>query len=259
MFNKLRTHFGIPGAIAVAALVFAMVGGAWAANKYVITSTAQIKPSVLKKLKGTAGPAGPAGKDGFNGAAGATGPTGAAGGKGADGTGVTTSGFAGEKGTCKSGGVEVKSASPTVNVCNGQTGFTKTLPSGATETGTFAAGPIPSGQSADRAAISFTIPLASSVKAYVQPLPESASQEEKDTAEAACPGSIEEPIANAGFLCVYEGNHFGVALQAAQNPETGESEEAGKVGALLTYFPTKVEEVPVANGSTRGVWAVTAP
>ncbi len=33
MFSKLSTHFGIPGVIAVIALVFAMLGGAYAAKQ----------------------------------------------------------------------------------------------------------------------------------------------------------------------------------------------------------------------------------
>lgn len=52
---------------ATLALVFSMSGGAIAASKYLITSTKQISPKVIKKLKGKAGPAGlpgPVGKEG---------------------------------------------------------------------------------------------------------------------------------------------------------------------------------------------------
>ena len=53
----MRSRFRWPSpsmAIALAALFFALGGGAVAAieHHYVITSTKQIKPSVLKKLKG---------------------------------------------------------------------------------------------------------------------------------------------------------------------------------------------------------------
>jgi len=47
-----------PLIIALAALFLAFGGGAVAANHYLITSTKQIKPSVLKALKGAKGPRG---------------------------------------------------------------------------------------------------------------------------------------------------------------------------------------------------------
>jgi hypothetical protein len=59
--------------VAIVALVFAMTGTGIAASHYMITSTSQIKPSVLKKLKGHAGPVG---KQGLSGAVGLTGPQG---------------------------------------------------------------------------------------------------------------------------------------------------------------------------------------
>jgi len=87
-------------AIAIAALFFALGGGAVAASHhYVITSTKQIKPSVLAKLKGAKGPAGQSatGQVGPQGLQGPSGATGAVGAKGATGaTGVT--GAAGAKG-----------------------------------------------------------------------------------------------------------------------------------------------------------------
>ena len=69
-----------PGtAIALLALFFAMGGTAIAAHHYLITSTKQIKPSVLKSLSGKRGPRGATGATGaigLTGAAGAKGPTG---------------------------------------------------------------------------------------------------------------------------------------------------------------------------------------
>jgi hypothetical protein len=71
--------------IASFALFFALGGTAIAAQHYLITSTSQIKPSVLAKLKGNtgatgvqgpAGPAGPAGPPGSTGSEGPAGPRG---------------------------------------------------------------------------------------------------------------------------------------------------------------------------------------
>lgn len=50
--------------IAALALVLAMSGGALAADRYLITSTKQIAPSVLRHLRGKRGPRGPAGTPG---------------------------------------------------------------------------------------------------------------------------------------------------------------------------------------------------
>ena len=73
--------------VATLALVFAMAGGAAAATHYLITSTKQISPKVLKELKkpgatgargpaGAAGPAGTAGANGTNGTPGTEGKQG---------------------------------------------------------------------------------------------------------------------------------------------------------------------------------------
>jgi hypothetical protein len=81
--NFRRPSSGI--VVAFVALFFALGGSAIAARHYLITSTSQIKPSVLKALQGTtgstgpagtAGPAGPVGPAGSPGPAGPQGPAG---------------------------------------------------------------------------------------------------------------------------------------------------------------------------------------
>ena len=64
MLSAIRKRLTYANVAMTLALVFAMTGGAYAANKYLITSTKQISPKVLKSLKGatgTNGAAGPAG------------------------------------------------------------------------------------------------------------------------------------------------------------------------------------------------------
>lgn len=198
MFALFRSRFGVPGAISVIALIFAMTGGAFAA-KYAVTSTNQIKPSVLKALKGKPGPVGP------QGSAGPLGPTGAA---GKDGASVTASSFIGVKGTCPNGGVEVKSTDGTAFVCNGkaggggQAGLPATLPSGKTETGAWALG---TDDGPSVVPITFNIPLAEAPTAlhYVNKANEEKTGFEEFHARQNCLGSFEAPTAPAGHVCIY--------------------------------------------------------
>jgi len=91
MLSVIRKRLTYTNVALTLALVFAMSGGAYAASRYVITSTKQIKPGVLAQLKGKAGsagsqgPTGPAGPQGATGATGATGPKGETGAQGKEG------------------------------------------------------------------------------------------------------------------------------------------------------------------------------
>jgi|ERR1035437_3948684 hypothetical protein len=98
--NSLRRHLSYANVVATLALVFAMSGGALAASHYLITSTKQIKPSVLRKLKGNTGATGANGATGTTGIAGAAGPKGPQGSKGIQGE----EGYEGEPGTARAYG-----------------------------------------------------------------------------------------------------------------------------------------------------------
>ncbi len=245
MFSTLRNRFGIPGVISVIALVFAMTGGAFAA-KYLITSTKQISPSVLKKLKGAKGPAGAAGS------AGAQGPAGTAGANGKDGavgpTGPTgNTGAQGNKGETGEEGPEGPEGNPWTEL--------GTLPPGETETGVWSFNTmVPSGQLIQPAPISFTIPLAAALPAAnVHLAPEPTN----------CPGTVEDPQAASGHLCVYtqtlEFAKFigkvepAIASISPPGGATGGPGGAGTSGARLVFG---------AEGTPNfgyGFWAVTAP
>ncbi len=83
--NSIRRHLSYANVVATMALVLAMGGTAVAAKHYLINSTSQIKPSVLKKLKGNAGATGAAGVAGAAGTQGKEGPQGKEGSKGLQG------------------------------------------------------------------------------------------------------------------------------------------------------------------------------
>ena len=75
----------LPTVLSATALFFALTGVGFAAGHYVITSTTQIKPSVLAQLRGRTGERGPKGPTGSRGATGAPGATGSPGAPGSAG------------------------------------------------------------------------------------------------------------------------------------------------------------------------------
>ncbi|MGA9285391.1 MAG: hypothetical protein WBV85_08105 [Solirubrobacteraceae bacterium] len=181
MLSKMRKRFSYTNIILTLGLVFAMTGGAYAASKVIITSTKQIKPSVLKQLQGkkgangAAGPAGPAGTAGPQGPAGANGKEGGPGVAGKDGAagtnGVSVSSKTLSKGngTCPEGGAEFTAAeSKKTTACNGSPWVAGgTLPSGRTEAGTWST--TYNAQAAGEpgsSAISYTIPLTEAPEAH---------------------------------------------------------------------------------------------
>jgi hypothetical protein len=226
MFERFHKHVGTAGlVVAIVALIAALGGGAYAATggnsgtsgTKATASAKQGKPGKPGKA-GPAGPAGAAGPAGPQGPAGAKGDTGAAGANGTSGTdgtnGVSVTTSAATSVECPSGGIKVASASPTVEVCNGTTGFTETLPSQKTETGTWATGWGGNETLQQFVSIPFTLPVEPSPEltfAWMTegPSPTVFEGEElkellEEAAENGCPGFDEGvPLADPGHLCVY--------------------------------------------------------
>ncbi len=81
----MRRRMTYANVTATLALVFSTTGGAIAANHYLINSTKQINPKVLKKLKGATGATGRTGASGAPGAPGSSGAKGETGPQGPSG------------------------------------------------------------------------------------------------------------------------------------------------------------------------------
>jgi hypothetical protein len=279
MLSSIRKRLTYANVTMTLALVFAMTGGAYAASKFIITSTKQIKPSVLSQLKGKAGQAGaagaqgPAGPAGPQGAAGAKGENGAPGEKGKDGVSVSGSALSPGQGGCVAGGVSYTSASGSNSVCNGEKGAKGpagspwavggTLPSEATETGTWYFGPVAQSSGVFKATVaSFPIPLSAALAFsqahYISPNDKEVIENEKEEIEevtsTACTGNAGEPKATPSNFCIYAHeltNALTLSGPFTDNPGTG-GPGVGTAGVLQTF------EVTGQGATGYGTWAVTA-
>jgi hypothetical protein len=222
--RSLSRRLNYANVAATLALFFAMTGGALAAKHYLINSTKQINPKVLKKLKGRTGRTGATGKEGPAGKEGPFGPPG-------------KEGPAGKRGAAGKEGTE------------GEPGpLVTTLPSGKTLTGVFQATDALPGKAKGfaEATISFTFPLAASPSVEVIQAGGSATEH--------CPGSAEAPSAASGYLCLFTMSSTGPV--GTYNPGT-EAAGAARNGAIA-FTELECEETP-CNARLVGTWAVTAP
>jgi hypothetical protein len=246
--RAIREPFGTAGLIvALVALVAALGGTALAAAKLNSGQKKEVE-KIAKKYAGKPGAAGAngaAGPQGPAGAAGKDGTNGTAGTNGAPGESVTNKTLAKGSATCPEGGAEFVMGTTKTHACSGTTGFTSTLPSGKTETGTWALTGVPAkGATAfNDASISFPIPLALPAEAeYVITPP-----------TAGCPGSVNEPNAEPGHFCVYEQFNNMEQTGFFNLENISGSAESSKFGDLVA-FQNPGEELGIAFGS----WAVTA-
>lgn len=236
MFSILRNRFGIPGIISVIALIFAMTGGAFAANHYLAGA------GTSKAKHGRPGPRGPRGKTG---ATGATGPAGLAGTNG-------TAGLTGSKGAPGEDG----------------TFSTEPLPEGQSLSGVWSE--LLGAHSSASVSISYPIQVvpAPTVVVYIRPDGESALyfnpvdgevtafvEGEPEVIEEDCPGSPANPKAVPSRVCVYveeeeKAGLNGFGLFGEPNLGTSPDPESGAI------FP--VEDSTAEPGYVKGSWVVTA-
>jgi hypothetical protein len=282
MFSAMRRRVTFANLTATIAVFFALSGGAYAAGKYLITSSKQISPKVLKQLKGQSGSKGAAGAAGAAGPEGKQGPPGAAGEKGGPGP----EGKAGEPGkagsngkngksvviesesaggaNCKEGGssFEVEGSGAKSYACNGKQGpegnIKATLAPGQMEVGAWA-GSTTNEIRRVLVAISFPIPLAESLETkqcatkasvchihFIKP-------GETGVAGEGCGGGTDKaPTAEPGNLCIYvqATENVNEARTGWENPEGGEG--VGTTGEIIKMEPTSETE----GGEGQGTWAV---
>ncbi len=214
MLSRFRERFGTAGLIvSIAALVLALAGGAFAASGGL---TGKQKKEVKAIAKQFAGKPGAPGAQGAQGAAGANGKDGAPGPKGATGSEGAT-GPEGPPGP-----------------------LLETLESGQTETGFWNYFEPEKGSGLVNISYQFRLEAPIGTGSIVVLAPE-----EGETTE--CPGTLEEPQAAPGVLCLY---------QKELDPEV----EATLSTTL--FYPASLTTgaaLPLEGPGGYGSWAVTAP
>jgi hypothetical protein len=285
MLHRFHDRFGTAGVvIGVIALIVALGGSAFAASGGL---TGKQKKEVKAIAKSFAGKEGPAGKDGVAGTNGTNGKDGAPGQQGEPGTdgtdgapgkNVLTTAItnAGLEGHCfETGGTrfQVEGSATKEYVCNGKEGASgsasATLPPGQTEAGSWGvSGMYPTSNNVI-APISFPIPLSEAdveligeeEAGFPPTYPQLHIIKPGDPQTTECPGTVNEPQASAGNLCVYASQLFGIRelfgtlLINVRKPDTT-TIGVTSGGALVVGSSSAGEgEVRV---EVVGSWAVTA-
>jgi hypothetical protein len=244
--SRLHDKFNTPAiVVSVIALVFALVGGAYAASNALTGKQKKEVEKISKKFAGKPGSPGANGPAGAAGPAGAKGDTGAKGDKGDAGTSVVSEefGLAGKDGKCVStGGTKFVSASGPSYACNGKEGSPwtdgGTLPPGALETGTFSFHGTEAENPSVGAALSFPIPLAQEIpRSHIHIF----GVDPEAEFEAACflPGAeFTKPDAKPGEMCIWpavadmESSEINSIVPLQSGPNAG-TENVGPTGGII--------------------------
>jgi hypothetical protein len=217
--RRLPRHLSYANVASTLALLFAMGGSAIAASHYLINSTHQINPKVIRALRG---------KQGRRGESGTAGPAGV---KGAEGQ----RGLEGQRGSEGQRGPEGASA-------------LTPLGSGISESGVFSTGARNTGPGLLLAAFQFPKPL-------LEPIPVShVFYTPAGTPISHCAGPGE---AEAGYLCIYSAVKLGLGIPTLFDPETNSNQRTGTLGFGLIWTSTTTKEGEVESDS--GSYTVTAP
>ncbi len=302
--RSFKEPFGKAGlTVAILALVLAMVGGAYAASGALSGKQKKEVEKIAKKDAGKPGANGAAGTAGTNGTNGTNGKDGAAGTAGTNGTNgktvrhgttnptnaigtegdfyinTTTDEIFGPKPTTAGAwgsGTELKGEPGVIHPG-------ETLPSEASETGTWSLGRIkgssvPPGYPFQGIAVpvSFPVPLPSELDAaHVHVIAPNGKEVDEGTFEATVeptdcgsgiePGvGVEHPEANPGHLCIYmqsvnpalPSTFFGNStVRKPDNTASG----ASVAGALLSLSVNQAAAETSGYAEASGTWAVTAP
>lgn len=272
--RSIREPFGKAGLIvACVAMVAALTGGAYAAGgglsgkqKKEVTKIAQTeakKYAGAPGAPGATGPVGPAGATGPAGTAGAKGEKGEKGEKGDPGTtgapgapgkSVEATTIAPNEPTlCNgTGGVEleVEESGVATEICNGQEGEPWNLhglPKGATETGawSFNASETSAHGGSVFAPISLSVPLSQKITGAAN------IHFVETTPDATCPGTVVEPKAPEGMICIYLAEVAGASFSKVRELRGEQANVVDPAGGYLEFLVTENE----AFG--RGSFAVT--
>ena len=273
MKRRLEEPFGKAGlTVAVIALVFAMLGGAYAASnssdggKATASAKAKKGPRGPKGPKGDTGPAGPAGAKGDKGdtgAAGAAGKDGAPGAQGAQGA----AGAQGKQGTTGAPGAPGTPGKDGEDGVCSQANPECVMPSKATFTGTWSIeqsavkGTDAPATASGSDAISFPLRYPGATLFDVQYV-----KTEGEFEEEGCPGTTTKPDADAGFLCIYQSSLSSAMVGSiVYNEVFTENPIAEAISSSGTTLFLQSEPQPVGDESiypafsAHGSWAVTAP
>lgn len=261
MLTKLREPFGKAGLIvAIVALIAALGGGAYAASGSLTGKQKKEVKKIAQKYAGKPGANGTNGAKGDTGAPGSNGTNGANGSPGAPGAAgrsveeIPIAEGGGETACEERGGAEYllegAAEGEGAEICNGKEGSPWALgglPKGATETGvwTFNASEASANGGRVFAPISLSVPLSQQITGAAN------IHFVETTPDATCPGTVTEPKAPEGMLCIYLNEIVGASFNKERELNGEFANIVSVAGGYLEFLVTENEAY------ARGSFAVT--